>query len=421
MDNTVIMYVAGDNGASAEGQMNGMFSEMTYFNAVVETVPDMLKHYDDWGSPSTYPHMAAGWAVALDAPFAYTKQVGSDYGGTRNGFVVQWPKGIKSKGEIRTQFTHVIDVAPTIYEITRIPSPKMVNGIAQDPIEGTSFAYTFDDAKAKERHTVQYFEMFGNRAIYKDGWLARTIHRPAWRQKPLHSLQEDVWDLYNDSEDFSLANNLAAKNPEKLKELQDLFMKEAEKFHVLPIDDRVLERLDAKAVGRPTVVEGRTKMVLGEGMKGMQTDVFIDLRNTAYTITADIEVGANGNGVIVCQGGRFGGLSFYVKNGKPSFTYNFLGLESTTIASTQALKPGKYTVVYDFKYDGGGPGKGGVGTISVNGNKVGEGRINRTQPGIFSVDDLADVGLDEGTQVANYGASTKFNGNIHKVTLELKK
>ena len=421
MDNTVIMYVAGDNGASAEGQMNGMFSEMTYFNAVVETVPDMLKHYDDWGSPSTYPHMAAGWAVALDAPFAYTKQVGSDYGGTRNGFVVQWPKGIKSKGEVRTQFTHVIDVAPTIYEITNIPSPKMVYGIAQDPIEGTSFVYTFDDAKAKEKHTVQYFEMFGNRAIYKDGWLARTIHRPAWRQKPLHSLQEDVWDLYNDSEDFSLANNLAAKNPEKLKELQDLFMKEAEKFHVLPIDDRVLERLDAKAVGRPTVVEGRTKMVLGEGMKGMQTDVFIDLRNTAYTITADIEVGSNGNGVIVCQGGRFGGLSFYVKNGKPSFTYNFLGLESTTIASTQALKPGKYTVVYDFKYDGGGPGKGGVGTISVNGNKVGEGRINRTQPGIFSVDDLADVGLDEGTQVANYGASTRFNGKIHKVTLELKK
>jgi len=198
-------------------------------------------------------------------------------------------------------------------------------------------------------------------------------------------------------------------------------MKEAEKFHVLPIDDRVLERLDAKAVGRPTVVEGRTKMVLGEGMKGMQTDVFIDLRNTAYTITADIEVGAIGNGVIVCQGGRFGGLSFYVKSGKPSFTYNFLGLESTTIASTQALKPGKYTVVYDFKYDGGGPGKGGVGTISVNGNKVGEGRINRTQPGIFSVDDLADVGLDEGTQVANYGASTRFNGKIHKVTLELKK
>jgi len=421
LDNTVIMYIAGDNGASAEGQMNGMFSEMTYFNGVVETVPDMLKHYDDWGSPSTYPHMAAGWAVALDAPFAYTKQVSSDYGGTRNGFVVHWPKGIKSKGEMRSQFTHVIDVAPTVYEIANIPAPKMVNGIAQDPIEGTSFAYTFNDATAKERHTVQYFEMFGNRAIYKDGWLARTIHRPAWRGKPLNTLQDDVWDLYNDSEDFSLSNNIAAQHPEKLKELQDLFIKEAERYHVLPIDDRLFERLDAKAVGRPTVVEGRTKMTLGEGMKGMQTDVFIDLRNTAYTITADVEVGAKGNGVIVCQGGRFGGLSFYFKNGKPAFTYNFLGMESTNIVASQALKPGKYKLVYDFKYDGGGLGKGGIGTITVDGNKVAEGKIGRTQPGIFSVDDLADVGVDDGTWVADYGASAKFNGRINKVVLEQKK
>jgi len=421
LDNTVIMYVAGDNGASAEGQMNGMFSEMTYFNGVVETVPDMLKHYDEWGSPSTYPHMAAGWAVALDAPFAYTKQVGSDYGGTRNGFLVHWPDGIKAAGEIRSQFTHVIDVAPTIYEITKIPAPSMVNGIAQDPIEGTSFAYTFENASAPERHTVQYFEMFGNRAIYKDGWLARTIHRPAWRQQPLNSLQDDVWDLYNDAEDFSLANNLASVYPEKLKELQDLFMKEAEKYKVLPIDDRVLERLDAAAVGRPTVVEGRTKMILGEGMKGLQMDVFIDLRSTSYTISADIEVGASGNGVIVCQGGRFGGLSFYVKNGKPSFTYNFLGIESTDIVAAKELKPGKHSLIYTFNYDGDGKGKGGTGTITVDGNKVAEGRIDRTQPGIFSVDDLADVGTDDGTWVANYGSSAKFNGKIGKVVLELNK
>ncbi len=421
LDNTVIIYVAGDNGASAEGQMNGMYSEMTYFNAVVETVPDMLKHYDDWGSPSTYPHMSAGWAVALDAPFAYTKQVGSDYGGTRNGFLVHWPEGIKSKGEIRSQFTHVIDVAPTIYEITKIPAPSMVNGIAQDPIEGTSFAYTFEDAAAPERHTVQYFEMFGNRAIYQNGWLARTIHRPAWRQQPLNTLQEDVWDLYNDSEDFSLANNLASQYPEKLKEMQDLFMAEAEKYKVLPIDDRLMVRLDAAEVGRPTVVEGRTKMVLGEGMKGLQTDVFIDLRSTSYTITSDVEVGAGGNGVIVCQGGRFGGLSFYMKNGKPAFTYNFLGMESTNIVATQSLKPGKYTVVYTFAYDGDGQGKGGTGTITVDGNKVAEGRIGRTQPGIFSVDDLADVGTDDGTWVADYGTAAKFNGKIGKVVLELNK
>ena len=245
MDNTLFIYIAGDNGASAEGQMNGMFSEMTYFNGVPETVPDMLKHYDEWGSESTYPHFAAGWAVAMDAPFAYTKQVASDFGGTRNGMVIHWPDGIKAKGELRTQFSHVIDIAPTVYEATKIPAPKVVNGITQDPIEGSSLVYSFDAATAKEQHTVQYFEMFGNRGIYKDGWMARTIHRAAWLQTPPHSLQQDVWDLYNTNEDFSLSNNVATQNPAKLKELQELFMSEAEKYHVLPIDDRLLERTNA--------------------------------------------------------------------------------------------------------------------------------------------------------------------------------
>lgn len=421
MENTIIIYIAGDNGSSAEGQMNGMFSEMTYFNQVPETVPDMLKHYDEWGSESTYPHMAAGWAVATDAPFTWTKQVASDFGGTRNGMVIHWPKGIQSKGEIRSQFGHVIDIAPTIYEISGIPAPKEVNGIVQDPIEGTSLAYTFTKATAPEQHTLQYFEMFGNRAIYHDGWYARTIHKAPWEYKTKTSLQEDQWELYNTTEDFSLANDLAKQNPSKLTELQNLFMKEAEKYHVLPIDDRTLERMSAAAMGRPTIMEGRTSMTLSEGMRGLAVDVFIDLRNTSYSMTADVEVGVNGNGVIVCQGGRFGGLSFYVRNGKPAFTYNFLGLESTTIMATQTLKPGKYTLVYDFKYDGDGPGKGGVGSLYVDGNKVGEGRINRTQPGIFSVDDLADVGMDEGTQVADYGGSHKFNGKLHKVVIEQKK
>jgi arylsulfatase A-like enzyme len=420
LDNTVIILIAGDNGASAEGQMNGMYSEMTYFNQYPETVPEMLKHYDEWGSPSTYPHFAAGWAVAMDAPFTWTKQVASDFGGTRNGMVIQWPAGIKAKGEIRTQFSHVIDIAPTIYEITGIPAPKTVNGIQQDPIEGTSLAYTFNNAGAPEKHTTQYFEMFGNRGVYQDGWLARTIHRAPWVMKNT-PLQDDVWQLYNANEDFSLSKDLASQNAGKLKAMQDLFMQEAEKYHVLPIDDRVMERMDATAMGRPTIMEGRTSMTLGEGMKGLGTDIFIDLRNTAYTMTADVEVGANGNGVIVCQGGRFGGLSFYMKSGKPAFTYNFLGLQSTSIVSKQPLKPGKYTIVYDFKYDGGGPGKGGSGTITANGNKIAEGRIERTQPGIFSVDDLADVGVDEGTEVADYGSSSKFNGKINKVTIEQKK
>lgn len=421
MDNTIIIFIAGDNGASAEGQMNGMYSEMTYFSGVPETVPDMMKHYDDWGGPSTYPHFAAGWAVAMDAPFSYTKQVASDFGGTRNGMIIQWPAGIKAKGETRSQFGHVIDIAPTIYEVTKIPAPTTVNGIKQDPIEGTSLAYTFNDAKAAEQHKVQYFEMFGNRALYQDGWLARTIHRPAWKQKPDHPLLEDKWELYNTNEDFSLARDLAAQNPDKLKAMQAQFMKEAEKYHVLPIDDRLLERTNAELMGRPTVMGKRNTVTYGEGMKGMGVDIFIDLRSTSYTITAEVAIGAKGNGVIVCQGGRFGGLSFYLKDGKPAFSYNYLGMESTQIIAPVALKPGNYKLVYDFKYDGGGMGKGGVGTITVNGKKVVEKRIAKTQPGIFSVDDLADIGLDEGTQVANYGASSKFNGTINYVTIDRKK
>lgn len=421
LDNTIIIYIAGDNGTSSEGQMNGMYQEMTYFNQVPETVEGMLTHYDEWGSASTYPHFAAGWAVALDSPFAWTKQMAADFGGTRNGMVMHWPNGIKSKGEIRNHFSHVIDIAPTIYELSGIPAPKMVNGIEQDPIEGTSMAYTFAEPKAKERHTVQYFEMFGNRAIYSDGWMARVLHRAPWQFKPYNTLQNDVWELYNVDEDFSLSNNIASKNAKKLKELQDLFMVEAEKYHVLPIDDRAVERTNAKLVGRPTVMGDRTSVTYGEGMKGMGVDVFIDLRNTSYTITADVEVDANGNGVIVCQGGRFGGLSLYLKGGKPMFAYNYLGLESYYVSATQKLAPGKYTLVYDFKYDGGGAGKGGLGTIYVNGTKVASEQLPKTQPGIFSVDDLADIGLDEGTQVADYGGSHKFNGKIQKVYVEVKK
>jgi len=421
MDNTIFILIAGDNGASAEGQMNGMYQEMTYFSGVAETVPDMLKHYDEWGSESTYPHFSAGWAVAMDSPFSYTKQVGSDFGGTRNGMIIHWPAKIKGKGEIRTQFGHVIDIAPTVYEIASIPAPKVVNGIEQDPIEGISLAYTFNDADAPERHTVQYFEMFGNRGVYQNGWFARTIHKLPWAKQPIASLQDDKWELYNTKEDFSLSDDLNAQDPDRLKTMQDLFMAEAEKYHVLPIDDRVLERTDAALAGRPVLLQGRTSVNYFEGMKAMGVDIFIDLKNMAYTITADVEVKANGNGVIVCQGGRFGGLSLYLKNGKPAFTYNYLGLESTDVMATQPLKPGKYQIVYDFKYDGGGPAKGGLGTITVDGNKVAEKRIERTQAGLFSVDDLADIGIDDGTWVADYGTSSEFNGKIDKVTIEQKK
>jgi len=418
-DNTLFIYIVGDNGASAEGQMNGTFNEMSFFNAAPETVEGMLTHYDEWGGESTYPHYSAGWAVAMDSPFSYTKQVASDFGGVRNGMVVSWPNVIKAKGEVRSQFGHVIDIAPTLFEACKVPAPRMVNGIQQDPIEGRSLVYSFSDPNAKETHTVQYFEMFGNRAIYSDGWFARTIHRPAWQPKPSHSLTEDQWELYNTTEDFSLSNNLAGNNAAKLKELQDLFMAEAEKYHVLPIDDRLLERTNADLVGRPSVMEGRNSMTLGPGMKGMGVDIFIATPGKSYTMTADVEVAADGNGVIVCQGGRFGGFSFHINKGKPTFTYNYLGLEKFVVASSQSLTPGKHTIVYDFKSDG-GLGKGGLGTMSIDGNKVGEGRIGKTQPGIFSVDDLADVGTDDGTPVTDYGGSPKFKGTLNKVTIEVK-
>jgi arylsulfatase len=419
LDNTMFVYIVGDNGASAEGQMNGAYNEMSFFNGAPESVDTMLKDIDDWGSEKTYPHYAAGWAVAMDSPFSYTKQVASDFGGTRNGMVISWPKGIKAKGEMRSQFGHVVDIAPTIYEAAKLPAPKKVNGIDQDPLEGNSLVYSFDNAGAKETHTAQYFEMFGNRGIYSDGWYARTIHRVAWQLKPSQSLQEDPWELYNSNEDFSLSNNLATSNAAKLKELQALFMSEAEKYHVLPIDDRLLERTNAELVGRPSVMEGRDSITYGPGMKGMGVDIFIATPGKSYTMTADVDVQSGANGVIVAQGGRFGGFSFYVKEGKPAFTYNYLGLEKSDIVSSQALTPGKHTIVYDFKSDG-GLGKGGIGTLTIDGNKVGEGRITRTQPGIFSVDDLADVGTDDGTPVTDYGRSKKFTGTLYKVAIKTR-
>ncbi len=424
-DNTLVFYIAGDNGTSGEGGENGMYSEMTYFNGVQEKVEDMLKLIDKWGGPETYPHMAAGWAVALDAPFGWMKQVGSDFGGTRNGMVVSWPKGIKAKNEIRTQFSHVIDVAPTVLQAARLPEPKMVNGIKQIPIEGKSLVYSFDDGKAKERHTTQYFEISGNRAIYHDGWFARTIHRAPWESKPRRPLSDNsAWELFDVRSDFSLANDLAVKHPKKLAELQKLYLTEAGKYHVLPMDDRVFERLDGAAVGRPDLMRGRTSITLSEGMTGMMEAVFPNVKNRSKTITAEIEVPASGgNGTVIAQGGRFGGWSLYVKDGMPGYDYNFLGLQRTTIASTKKLGAGKAEVRFQFDYDGGGPAKGGKGTLFVNGEKVAEGRIPATQPGLFSADETADVGIDLGTPVVEaIGAEAKsrFNGRIPKVTVQVK-
>ena len=422
LDNTLIFYIVGDNGASAEGGMVGLFNEMTYFNGVHETVPDILKHYDELGGPSTYPHYAAGWAVAGDSPFEWTKQVASSYGGTRNGMVVHWPKGFTAKNEVRSQWHHVIDITPTILEAAGLPEPKSVNGTVQTPIEGVSMVYTFADAKAPSRHTTQYFEIFGNRAIYQDGWLAGTVHRAAWEFTPRRKLQDDVWELYDTRGDFSLANDVAAKNPQKLKEMQDLFLTEAVKYSVLPLDDRLLERLNPALVGRPDLMAGRTSLTVFEGMTGMSENVFINIKNRSHTITADVDIPKGGaNGVILAQAGRFGGWSLYVKDGKPTYTYNWLGLNRYTVAAKQALPAGKATIRFEFVYDGGGVGKGGTGTIYVNGKNVATGRIDQTQCCAFSADEGTDVGADEGTPVTEaYQVPFRFTGKIDKVTIDLK-
>jgi arylsulfatase A-like enzyme len=424
LENTLIFYIVGDNGASAEGGMGGLFNEATYFNGVQETVQDVLKHYDELGGPYTYGHYAAGWAVAGDTPFTWTKQIASSYGGTRNGMVVHWPKSIKARGELRSQWHHVIDIAPTILEAAGLPEPKVVNGVPQTPIEGVSMLYTFNDGQAKDRRLTQYFEMFGNRAIYHDGWLAGTVHKAPWEPKPRAALENDTWELYDTRADFSLANDLAKKSPEKLKEMQDLFMKEAERYNVLPIDDRSLERLNAALVGRPDLMAGRTSLTVYEGMTGMSENVFINIKNRSHTITAEVEIPEGGaNGVILAQAGRFGGWSLYLKDGKPTYHYNFLGLQRFTFAATAPVPAGKATIRYEFAYDGGGLARGGLGSIFVNGAKVAEGRIERTQPSIFSGDEGADVGEDGETPVTeDYGiaAPYKFTGRIDRVTVDVK-
>ena len=418
MDNTLFFYIVGDNGSSAEGGMIGMFNENTYFNGVQETLDMQLKRIDDLGTDKTYNHFAAGWAIAGNTPFQWSKQVASNFGGTRNGMVVHWPAGIKTKNQIRSQFHHVIDVAPTIYEAAGIPAPRMVNGIEQRPIEGISMVYSFDNAKAPDARKTQYFEMIGNRALYHDGWYAGTIHKAPWESQPRRPLAEDVWELYNVNEDFSQSRDLAAKYPEKLEELKKKFMEEAVKYNVLPIDDRSIERLDPSIAGRPDLMNGRTKLVLYEGATGIPENAFINVKNTSLSITAEVDVPAEASGVILCQGGDFGGWTFYLLDGKPAYTYNWVGLESHTVSAAQKVPAGSHTLKFAFDYEG-GRGAGGVGAIYLDGVKIGEGKIAKTNANTFGIDESADVGTDENTPVYHgYHKREKFTGHIHRVTVE---
>ena len=425
LENTMFIYIMGDNGSSAEGGLEGTFNELVHLNGIFdeETISSMLEHADDWGGPNSFPHMSAAWAVATDAPFKWTKQMAADFGGTRNGMVMHWPNGIDAKGEIRDQWHHVNDVASTVLEAANLPEPKSINGVTQIPMDGVSMIYATKDAEAADRHTVQYFEMFGNRAIYSDGWLARVVHMVPWVGKPRGTFAEEKWELYNIDEDFSLVNNLAESNPDKLQEMMDLFEKEAIENNVYPLDDRLYERFNAAIAGRPDLMGDRKSLTLAEGMEGMLENTFLNVKNTSKTIIANVSLEGNDKGIILCQGGKFGGWALYMDNGKPAYTYNYFGLDRYTVTAPKSITNSNAEIKLEFIYDGDGIGKGGLAELYVDGVKVAEGRIDKTQPAVFSADETADVGLDDATQVADKVfkdvEDSEFTGYIDKVIISI--
>jgi arylsulfatase A-like enzyme len=425
LDNTLFFYIVGDNGASAEGGPEGSYNELMALNGIIGKADQMMDHIDDWGGPTTFPHFAIGWAHAMNTPFQWTKQVASHFGGTRNGMVMHWPQGIKAKGEVRSQFHHVVDVTPTALEAAKIPHPKTVNGVTQRPMDGVSMLYSADAPQAPGRRTTQYFEMFANRAIYHQGWVAATRHSIPWLVAKLPLVKDDVWELYNVDEDFSQANDLAQQNPAKLKELQAVFDKEAARNNVFPIDDRRFERFNAAIAGRPDLLGGRTSLTVYPGMTGMSENAFINVKGVHHTITAEVELKDDKTqGAILSQAGYFGGWVLYMKEGKVHHEYNYFAIERTNIGGPRALPAGKHTISYEFIPDEAKPGTGGKSIISVDGKKVAEGQIPKTQPFVFSADEGVDVGIDAETNVSNDykpGPPSAFTGKIVKVTVEQKK
>ena len=424
LEDTIVYYIIGDNGASAEGTLNGAFNEMANFNgmAAIETPEFLLSKMDELGSPSSYNHYAVGWAWAMNAPFQWTKQVASHWGGTRNGTIVHWPNGIDEQGGLRSQFAHVIDVAPTILEAAGLPEPTVVNGVQQSPMEGTSMLSTFNEANATERD-LQYFEMFGNRGIYYKGWSAVTKHRTPWVMVggTVPAFDDDLWELYDGSTDYSQAHDLAAEQPEMLAKLQRLWLIEATKYNVLPMDDRTAERLEPSIAGRPTLIHGDTQRFF-PGMGRLSENSVVSIKNRSFSVTAQLDVPSGGaSGVIIAQGGRFGGWSFYVKDGKARFVYNVLGIQEFTAEADEPIPAGSHQVRAEFAYDGGGLAKGGDVTLYHDGEQAGSGRVERTEPMIFSADETTDIGYESGTTVtAEYSAkSSRFTGTIDWVQIDL--
>ena len=426
LDNTLVIYIEGDNGTSAEGSTLGTPNEVASIQAVNMPVAAQMKFYDTWGSDQTYPHMSVAWSWGFDTPFKWTKQVASHFGGTRQGMAIAWPARIKDAGGIRTQFHHMIDIVPTILEATGIPAPLMVDGAAQKPIEGVSMAYTFDKANAgaPSKRDTQYFEMFGNRGIYYEGWYACTTPpAPPWLMgtaKMPDVLNGYTWELYNLTEDYSQANDLAAMNPEKLRELQELFLVQAARYQVFPLDNAILERI---LTPRPSATAGRNLFTYSGEMSGLPTSGAPSILNRSYTITAEIEVPeGGGDGMLVTTGGRFGGYGLYLLKGKPVFLYNFLDFERFRWEGQDALEPGKHTIVFDFKSAGPGFGKGGAGILNVDGVEVASKSIPHTIPTIMPWDETFDVGVDTRTGVddGDYQVPFAFSGTIDKLTVALE-
>jgi arylsulfatase len=422
-DNTLVFYMIGDNGSSAEGGLVGLMNENSFFNNVPETLADNLKHIDELGGPKHFNHFPAGWAWAMNTPFQWTKQIASHLGGVRNPLAVSWPRGIRAKGSVRGQFHHVIDIVPTIYEATGIAPPTILNGVAQKPIEGVSMAYTFDSADAPGRRRTQYFEMFVNRGIYHDGWWAASRANIPWEGSGPDVKPDSVpWELYNLDQDFTQAQNLAASQQGKLRELQDLWWAEAARYSVLPLDGRKTVRLSAELQGRPAPTAGRTSFTYYPGTEALPSGSAPNLLNKSFTVTADLEIPKGEvSGAVFSMGGSDGGYGLYVKDGRPTFAGNFLGREVARATSSALLPAGPVKLRGEFTYDGGGLGKGGTLSVYVNDRKAGEAHMKETQAITLGLGGALDVGVDTGTVVdESYSPPFRFNGTIRQVTVELK-
>ena len=423
LEDTLIYVIIGDNGASAEGSLQGCFNEMAPLTGFgdLETAAFLRERLDRFGGPEAYNHYAVGWAHAMNTPYQWTKQVASHWGGTRNGLIVHWPKGIAAKGEIRSQFHHVIDVAPTLLEVAGLPEPTFVNGVQQRPIEGTSMAYSFNDPAAPERRLTQYFEMAGNRGLYHKGWTAVTRHRTPWEtgRVQLPAFDDDVWELYDTTTDWTQARDLAKEHPDKLAHLQRLWLIEATKFNVLPLDDRFAERANPELAGRPQLIRGK-RQILFAGMGRLTESSIVNFKNKSHALTAEVVVPASGaEGVIVAQGGIAGGWTLHCRQGCLCYVYNFYGVERTVVQSTDPLPQGTHQVRMEFAYDGGGLAKGGTVTLFLDGAPVASGRVERTEPVLFSADETCDVGFEAGSPVIpDYTTSRgRFTGQVNWVEI----